>query len=216
MQLTRDDRGLTLPELLISITILGIIIGPLTGAFIVYVRNADSTVARMSESHDVQIANAYFAQDVQSAGVRASASPFAPTASIFTTWTVSAACDGRRVINGTPVPTTPITRFEWDDPLSPAVRVQVSYVVADDPGGDRNFRRIVCKGSPLSLSAEIVVAHNLDKNRTALQAAQVVCAPNPVCNVTPVPQSVALTLWIRHPSSATAFSVTLTGQRRQS
>lgn len=216
MRLTRDDRGLTLPEMLIAITILGIIIGPLTAAFIVYVRNADSTIARMSESHDVQIASAYFAEDVQSAGVRASASPYNPAASIFTTWTVSVACDGRRVINGTPVPTTPIVRFQWDDPLSPAVRVQVSYVVANDPGGERQFRRITCRGNPLSLSSEIVVAHNLDKNRTALQAAQVICAPNPVCNVTPVPRSVALTLWVRHPASGGAFSVTLTGQRRQS
>jgi hypothetical protein len=107
-------------------------------------------------------------------------------------------------------------RLQWDDPLSPAVRVQVSYVVADDPGGERQFRRIECRGSPLSLSSEILVGHNLDKNRTALQAAQVVCAPNPVCNVTPLPRSVALTLWVQNPASASAFSVTLTGERRQS
>jgi prepilin-type N-terminal cleavage/methylation domain-containing protein len=213
MRLKRDDRGLTLPEMLIAIIILGVIIGPLTAAFIVYARHSDSTVARMSESNDVQIASAYFAQDVQSAGIRATASPYTEAASVFTTWSVSADCDGWRIINGTPVPTTPIVRLQWDDPLSPAVRVQVSYVVADDPGGERQLRRIVCRGSPLTLSSEIVVAHNLDKNRTVLQAAQVVCAPNPVCNV---PRSVALTLWVRHPASAGAFSVTLTGERRQS
>jgi prepilin-type N-terminal cleavage/methylation domain-containing protein len=219
VRLMRDERGFTLPELLISITILGMIIGPLTAALVVYTRNADSTVARMSESHDVQIASAYFAQDIQSTGVRATASPYNPAASIFTTWSVSVACDGMRLINGTPVPTTPIVRLQWDDPVSPAVRVQVSYVVADDPGGERQFRRIECRstaGNPLSLTSELVVAHNLDKNRTVLQAAQVVCAPNPVCNATPVPRSVALTLWVRHPSSATALSVTLTGERRQS
>ena len=215
----RDERGFTLPEMLIAITILGMIIGPLTAALVVYMRNADSTVARMSEAHDVQIASAYFAQDIQSTGVRATASPYNPAASMFTTWSVSVACDGRRLISGTPVPTTPILRLQWDDPVTPVARVQISYVVADDPGGERQFRRIECRstsGNPLSVSSDLIVAHNLDETRTALQAAQVVCAPNPACNATPVPRNVALTLWLRHPSSATSLSVTLTGERRQS
>lgn len=219
MRLIRDERGFTLPELLIAITILSMIIGPLTAALVVYLRNADSTAARMSESHDVQIASAYFAQDIQSSGVRATTPPYSPAASIFTTWSVSVACDGRRLISGTPVPTTPIVRLQWDDPVSPAARVQVSYVVADDPDGERQFRRIECRstsGNPLSLSSELVLAHNLDKARTALQTAQVVCAPNPACPATPVPRSVELTLWLRHPSSAAVLSVKLTGERRQS
>ena len=126
------------------------IIGPLTAALVVYVRNADSTVARMSESHDVQIASAYFAQDVQSTGARTTASPYSPAVSVFTTWSVSAACDGRRLVGTapTPVPTTPIVRMQWGDTPATA-RVQVSYVVADDPGGERQLRRIECRSDPL-------------------------------------------------------------------
>src|SRR6186713_848100 len=66
----RDDRGFTLIEMLIAITLLGIIIVPLSMAMIVFFRNSSATTDRMAESHDVQIASAYFAQDVQSVGAR--------------------------------------------------------------------------------------------------------------------------------------------------
>ena len=52
-----DDRGVTLTELLVAIAILAIIIVPLSHALIGFVRNTDPTTRRMSESHDIQVAD---------------------------------------------------------------------------------------------------------------------------------------------------------------
>ena len=75
MQLRSDDRGLTLPELLVALAILAIIIIPLSDALIGFVRNTDATTRRMNESHDIQLASTYFARDIQKLGVRDWSSP---------------------------------------------------------------------------------------------------------------------------------------------
>jgi len=63
----RDD-GFTLVELLMTVTILGIIMGPLIAAILVILNNYTSTEDRLSGSHDVQMADAYFASDVKASG----------------------------------------------------------------------------------------------------------------------------------------------------
>ena len=65
-----DDRGMTLTELLIVMVVLGIIFVPLSNALIGFIRFTDQTSQQLNESHDVQLAAAYFGQDVQSVGVR--------------------------------------------------------------------------------------------------------------------------------------------------
>jgi prepilin-type N-terminal cleavage/methylation domain-containing protein len=63
----RNDAGFTLPELLISIVILGIVVAVIANAFITSSKHTAVTSQRFNESHDAQIATAYFANDVQSA-----------------------------------------------------------------------------------------------------------------------------------------------------
>jgi prepilin-type N-terminal cleavage/methylation domain-containing protein len=65
----RREDGFTLPELIISIVIVGGLMGAIGSALIVSLRTTDVTSARFSESHDAQIASAYLAKDVQSASV---------------------------------------------------------------------------------------------------------------------------------------------------
>lgn len=212
MRLNSDDRGVTLTEVMVAVAILTIIIVPLSNALIVFLRNSDKTSQRLSENHDVQLAAAYFAQDVQSTGIRGPAPSFSPTTSIALTWAISAACDGRRVVAGTQVPTKPVVRFLWDDPTSSTalVRVQVSYVVAEDPSGERQLRRITCRGSPFTFSSEVIVVHNLDQSAAA--PFTVTCS----CTNPALLRSVTLTLHIRHPGNdGSAVVVKLTGERRQ-
>ena len=62
----RDEAGVTLTELIVAVSILGIVGAVLAGAFIVSARTNAETKTRYDESHDAQIASAYLATDVQS------------------------------------------------------------------------------------------------------------------------------------------------------
>jgi prepilin-type N-terminal cleavage/methylation domain-containing protein len=207
MQLKRDERGLTLVELVVAIAIMGIIVVPLGNAMIVFFRNSNDTSARLSESHDVQIASAYFSQDVQATGVHDwAAYPFSLKQSIETNISAGSGlwpC-------GTPG-TTPdaIIRFAWDDPTSatgsPSV-VRSAYFIKT-VGGETQLRRISCAGA--NAPVEIVLVHNIV---TALPQ----CFNPTTCTTAAVPQSVTLTLTIKDPAdTGTGLSIVLNGQRRQ-
>jgi prepilin-type N-terminal cleavage/methylation domain-containing protein len=66
-RLRTDERGFTLVELLIGIAITGLLTAAIGSALFVSLRTTEITNQRMAESHDVQIASAYLANDVQSA-----------------------------------------------------------------------------------------------------------------------------------------------------
>ena len=71
-RLLRADEGFTLVELVVTVGIVGMIVAPLTGVVLAYLRNTVDTQARLTESHDVQFAAAYWQRDVASIGVRSS------------------------------------------------------------------------------------------------------------------------------------------------
>jgi prepilin-type N-terminal cleavage/methylation domain-containing protein len=75
--LRTNEGGFTLAELIISISILGIISGVLAAAFVVSGRTTAQTTERFNESHDAQIASAYLATDVQGAQAISAVSCFA-------------------------------------------------------------------------------------------------------------------------------------------
>ena len=203
-----DDRGVTLTEMLVTVVILGVIMLPLGNALIGFIRNTDDTTRRLSESHDIQLAAAYFAQDVQSVGARDwSAFPYPLRQSIEP----NAAAAGGLYPCGTPGTPVAVVRLAWDDPQSASASpevVRVSYVVMTD-GGRRRLHRITCVGSATPVS-DLVVAHNVDTVDPVLSCSS-------PCTAAPaVPQSVTLTLAIRNPESpGPAVSVALTGARRQ-
>ena len=87
------EGGFTLPEVLIAITICGIIVGALASAFSVGAKTTAAASTRLNESHDTQLVSAYFVSDGSSA-------------SSFSTAAQTTGCASG---------TTPIASFEWTD-----------------------------------------------------------------------------------------------------
>jgi prepilin-type N-terminal cleavage/methylation domain-containing protein len=203
-----DDRGLTLTEVLVSIVIIGIIIVPLGNAMIGFLKHSDSVSRRLDESHDVQIAAAYFAQDVQSIGTRDwAAHPYPLRQSVE----LNAPATGGLYPCGVAGTPDAVVRFAWDDPADatgPPTVVRVAYVVST-VDGERRLRRLVCTGSGPPAS-DVVLAHNVDNTLPT-----VACSTS--CTAAPdIPQTVTLTLRVRDPASdGPALIVVLSGQRRQ-
>jgi prepilin-type N-terminal cleavage/methylation domain-containing protein len=209
MRLRRGADGFTLVELLIAIVILGIITVPLSNVVIGFFRSADATTARLIESHDVQIATAYWAQDVASIGTRSTTSPFALNQSVETGVAYNAGlyqCGAA----GTP---SAIVRLAWDyssGPGTTATLVRVAYVVQTF-SGQTELHRLRCDGSAVVVS-DVTVAHDLDPSTLPALVCSTSCTASPT-----VPKSLTLTLTIKDPKNlGAAYVVKLTGQRRQS
>ena len=211
-----DDSGFTLIELLVAIVVIGIIVVPLVNAVIGDLRNTDATTARLSESHDVQMATAYFAQDVQAAGVRdytvKNTAYFPLKQSIETV-----RGDRRRYPCGAAAPPA-VVRFAWDDfsagAGSAATQTRVAYVVENG----NELHRVVCAGSAHPAS-DVRIAQNLVAPYAVVSCANRSGAAAACTGTgTAVPASASLTLTLRDARSAagTPYTVTLTGQRRQS
>jgi prepilin-type N-terminal cleavage/methylation domain-containing protein len=205
MQLTRrpDDRGVTLIEVLIAIAILGVIIVPLGVALVTFLRNSGATTNRLAESHDEQIASAYFAQDVESIGVRDwTTAPYALKTSVEQN---APPTTGLYPCGAASTPNA-VLRFAWDDPTSTtATRVIVVSYVVKTVGGEQQLHRLRCEAGSTTPTSDIVLAHNVFGVGT------------PVLTGTgTVPQAVSLTINIKAPTdSGAALSVVLSGQRRQ-
>lgn len=124
----RDERGLTLSELLVAIAVLGIIITPLTAAMLVFLRSGSSTVPIYESNIDARLISSRFQIDAQSAEL-------VDTGAICGT-------DGVAVVN-----------FHWSD-ASSSDR-DVSYVVRT-VGTARSFVRNVCTNGELDTSVTLI------------------------------------------------------------
>jgi prepilin-type N-terminal cleavage/methylation domain-containing protein len=199
----RDDRGVTLPEVLVAITILAIIIVPLADALISFVRNTDATTRRMNESHDIQLASTYFARDIQNLGVRNWSSPtLALDQSISNIDTSYCTATDKVVVS-----------LRYDDPTAAAglpTVIGVTYVVRD-VNGEHQLRRLLCRGSS-TVESDIVVVHNLFGIPLPPT-----CDPSPCTGSGPaVPRRVTLQVAVKDPASPTPTTAVLTGYRGQS
>jgi prepilin-type N-terminal cleavage/methylation domain-containing protein len=197
------DSGVTLIEVLVAVVLLSIIIVPLGNALISFFKNTNATTNRLAESHDEQIAAAYFGQDVQSIGVRDWTGPpftlqtsveqnVGPTAGIYKCGAAS-------------LPAATL-RFAWNDPTGDTSTqvVIVSYVV-ETVSGAKQLHRVRCAGGSTTPTSDIVLAHDLLSVGTPTFTGS-----------STIPQAISWTLNIRAPSnSGAALVVALYGQRRQ-
>jgi prepilin-type N-terminal cleavage/methylation domain-containing protein len=195
-----DDSGVTLVELLVCIGIMGIIFAALTTGFIAASKSISQSSARMANTHDSQIAQSFFASDMQNANIVSTndlGCPGSGTLLISFTW------------------------FGFDDTQSPpiAVRKAASYrVIEPGPSGtERQLVRQYCQtiaGFPLAPST-LVVAHNLADapNPTVVCSStndpSVNAMTNAKCNGTPEVAQLTATAKARNADSITQSQTTL-------
>lgn len=162
---TGTDDGYTLIELLVTVVILGVIIGPLASAFAVSVRTAKPTQERFERSHDAQLAANYVVTDAQSAD--------GPGIAISDDATTCGPSGG-----------SPIVRMRWTStaPGFTTTTENVNYVLDDG-----TLVRWTCTGggAPWSSVTANVIGHHID-------SAVVSCVPSP-CGSTSTGLRVAVT-----------------------
>jgi prepilin-type N-terminal cleavage/methylation domain-containing protein len=204
------DDGFTLIELVVTVAIVGIIVAALIGIVISYLKTSVSAEGRLTESHDVQFASAYWQRDVASIGVRSTT--YDPTDTVhsfplLTSVTKNGSLATCTLPSGTAVVTLAWSQYDVTDPDHPNT-VTVSYVAS--PSGSRyQLTRRRCTGS--AITSTVKVANNL----TAL--------PTVSCDVSctgagsAVPTIVTMALSVNDPQglSSSVYTSTLTGERRQ-
>jgi prepilin-type N-terminal cleavage/methylation domain-containing protein len=195
----RED-GFTLIELIVTISILGIIMVPLTGFLMSYFDNSVQVQDRLADSHDIQIMAAYFSQDVANTGLHEYGPPpdsvATPAQSVWVD-TAPAPCAaglGNAVL---------LLRWDsWTPSGGSGDSTDHSAAYVPENGA---LHRVTCTGS--SLDADITVVHNYD-------SASVTCSTT--CTGDTPPQTINLKVEIQAGSGdTTGTSATFTGQRRQ-
>lgn len=210
--LKRSDAGFTLIELLLTITIMGVITLPVGNLLIGFLHNSKATQARLAESHDAQISAAYFAQDVASLGARNWTDTVTPYAYLQSVELNVSATGGLYPCGSSGLPNA-VIRLAWDDYPSGAgaapVPTRAAYVVKT-VSGQQQLHRITCSGNATPVT-DVVLAHDL-------VSATASCATSCTGAGSNLPHRLTLSLTISDPASTpgTPYSVTLTGDRRQS
>lgn len=213
-RLRRSDDGFTLPELVITVAIVGIIVAGLAGVVMSYLKHTVDTQARLTESHDVQFAAAYWQRDVASIGVRSDTydkptHSFPLQQSVSTSGTL-ADCT---LPAGTPIVTLAWSDYDSLDSSAAPAKVTVTYLTVPDGSVFKLFR-VRCSGG--AVDSAIEVAHSL-------RAVPVVGCTKPNGDAgcesagAGVPAIVTLPLEIRDPEGrgVTSYTATLIGERRQ-
>ena len=200
--LRRRDEGFTLPELIITVTIISVIAAGLAGVVISFLKTTTDTQSRLTESHDVQFAAAYWQRDVASLGVRSYDSS-TKTFPLQQSVDVSPACS---LPSGTRIVTLAWSEYTSSDSTAPPTTITVSYVATPDTGG-YNLLRTRCTGSTVDSSFELM--HSLHALPTV--SCDITCT-SPV-----VPSVVSLNVSVLDPDGhdTSALTASLSGERRQ-
>lgn len=198
------DGGFTLIELLITIAIMGVLTLPLGNLVISYFENRVQVTARLSESHDAQIAAAYFAQDAASIGVRNGSNVLQQSVWAGPTSGAPYSCGSGG---------TPILLLAWDQFDNAGAKTTIEVAYRTDSTGAQ-LMRYSCPG-PSATQAATTVMHDLVSATVGCPTDTLACANNP-----DVPTQLNLKLTIKDSTdsetdSSKYYTVTLSGQRRQ-
>ena len=206
MQLrSSSERGFTLIEVLITISLMGVVSLALSDLVIGALKQMSATSARMDVSQDEQLGGAYFARDVAALGLRdygaaigGESLPFKPSIQL------DAADDaGGTTCGPVPVSVLRLLSDDWNISVTPAVRrtAVVAYYLKQ-MGEVLELHRARCVGSSVVVS-DVVLSGNVKPGSVAVTCSTPCTAP-----VAP------LSLQLRYSSGD--YQVVLSGLRRQS
>ncbi len=139
----RGVRGASLIEVLLGVSLLGIVMVPLSMATIVGWKTVFGIQQKLSSSADAQLLGATFPADVQSAG----ATGVNPTDPVNQNTCAARPEDGE----------TPLIMFVWDEDLGVSNQTVARYL-AKGAGEESQIVRRFCQGT--SSSEDVVVARN--------------------------------------------------------
>jgi prepilin-type N-terminal cleavage/methylation domain-containing protein len=187
MRPQRTERGFTLTELLLSITVLGIIVGALGSAFVVLLSNYSAVGSRAAQSHDSQLLSSWLLPDVQSAGSGITVPGTTAPAGSVDTNSLSAfpgQCSGLPAVS----PSVNVVTMTWQDADTQGTTLNAISYRREGSAAPYVLARYVCLvGQPQTRN---VVGHNvqfvtaaLTTNRISIQVTSMVgtttCPPPP-------------------------------------
>jgi type II secretory pathway pseudopilin PulG len=184
----RDERGFTIVELLIAITIEAVLVAALGTALITTLKGGTSVDQSLDRSSDARIAAFYIVSDAKNSS--------GPEVSLAT----STCTDAHPPVTGT---ATPIVEFESTSTSSAGV--DTAHVVDYLLVGTSLLRR-ECTGTSTVSTSDRVVASNVGSVSAA-------CAPVADCSGTPT--SITLTVNEVADSSGSVYSYKVTGAFRK-
>lgn len=206
----RGEGGFTLIEMVMSVTILGIISATLLGVMLQYLSTAGDTGARLNESTDQQFISAYWQNDVSSLGRRSltvATATFATEQSVFVG---SAGPGGCGSAVGPVVVVFAWNEFEVDAPAADrawdTTAQEVAYVTV--PSGSRMLlQRVRCSNG--SITSRQSVAHHLTGTPT------ISCDTS--CGAASPPNRVSMTFTVKDADNleSQGYTTTVSADRRQ-
>jgi len=187
-----SDGGFTLIEVMIAVMLLGVVMGALGMAAIVFIKNMTETQARLDVSNSRSFTSRYVVGDIQSAAVYRSGSD--PSGSIPTgatglpTEPVSVPGTPVTTCTTTPQPAVQINGYgvydaTYGPPNAGLDRLfRIDYVVVDDGTGDCQLRRLRYEWANVSPAPSLVAVEEITVARDLLvdgTTPPVVFAPDP-------------------------------------
>ena len=207
MHVRRNEQGFTLVEVLITITLMGVVSLALSDLVINALRQMSATSDRLDMAQDAQLGATYFSRDVAAVGMRDYGAvavdgslPFKPSVQLDAAFTAGGVTCG-------PLPAAAVRLLSdyWDTSVTPAVRRTAVVVYYVNAVGELHRGR--CLGPSTTPSSDVRLATNVKPGSLT-----VTCST--ACTSAIVPSGVTLRFLMTRPSAGD-YEVALTGLRRQ-